>query len=289
MGLAPYTELHAPGVSFRGDTQTPRTNANGDNLSPPAVHLRSAVCLLGRYPALAGVDLDVAEGEVVLLAGPNGAGKTTLLRLLAGLLPLSAGTAIVLGHDLAADRHTVRTELALVGHAPGAYDDLTVRENLRFWVRAGGGQVSDADAVLEQLGLGRLAGVAFGRLSAGQQRRTGLAVALARRPRLLLLDEPHAGLDATGRDLLDELLKSSARDGRTVLLVSHELDRARALADREVTIVAGAIRPPVPSPAHAANLGDTPEPPGVPHGTQPDQLPAPERVSVPRPDSGGAR
>src|SRR5438067_5240784 len=250
------------------------TEANGDKLSPPALHLRSAVCLLGRYPALPGVDLDVAEGEVVLVAGPNGAGKTTLLRLLAGLLPLSAGTAIVLGHDLAADRHTVRAELALVGHAPGAYDDLTVRENIRFWVRAGGGRAADADAVLEQLGLARLAGVAFGRLSAGQQRRTGLAVALARRPRLLLLDEPHAGLDATGRDLLDGLLRGTAGDGRTVLLVSHELDRARALADREVTIVAGSIR--------SQNAA-------LPHGTHPDQLPPPERVGVPRPDGGGPR
>jgi heme ABC exporter ATP-binding subunit CcmA len=236
--------------------------------------LRSAVCLLGRYPALAGVDLDVAEGEVVLVAGPNGAGKTTLLRLLAGLLPLSAGTAVVLGHDLAVDRHSVRAELALVGHAPGAYDDLTVRENVRFWVRAGGGQVADADAVLEQLGLARLSGVAFGRLSAGQQRRTGLAVALARRPRLLLLDEPHAGLDASGRDLLDNLLRTTAREGRTVLLVSHELDRARALADREVTIVSGSIR----------SKGEA-----LPERTHPDQLPAPQRVGVPRPDGGGAR
>jgi len=246
--------------------------------SHSAVYLRSAVCLLGRYPALAGVDLDVAEGEVVLVAGPNGAGKTTLLRLLAGLLPLSAGTAVVLGHDLAADRHTVRTELALVGHTPGAYDDLTVRENVRFWVRAGGGRAADADAVIDQRGLTRLAGVAFGRLSAGQQRRTGLAVALARRPRLLLLDEPHAGLDATGRDLLDGLLRRTADDGRTVLLVSHELDRARALADREVTIIAGAIRP-IRSRDHAA----------VQDGTDPDQLPPPERVGVPRPDGGGPR
>jgi len=222
------------------------------------------------------------------VAGPNGAGKTTLLRLLAGLLPLSAGTAVVLGHDLAVDRHTVRSELALVGHAPGAYDDLTVRENVRFWVRAGGGRVADADAVLDQLGLGRLAGVAFGRLSAGQQRRTGLAVALARRPRLLLLDEPHAGLDATGRDLLDGLLRSTAGEGRTVLLVSHELDRARALADREVTIVAGAIRP-LPSTGDESNMGGTPQPPGIPHGTHPDQLPAAERVGVPRPDGGGPR
>ena len=265
---------------------TPRSvvRQEGVVLSVSAVHLRSAVCLLGRYPALAGVDLDVAEGEFVLVAGPNGAGKTTLLRLLAGLLPLAAGTAVVLGHDLAVDRRTVRSELALVGHAPGAYDDLTVRENVRFWVRAGGGGAADADAVLEQLGLTRLAGVAFGRLSAGQQRRTGLAVALARRPRLLLLDEPHAGLDATGRDLLDGLLRGTARDGRTVLIVSHELDRARALADREVTLVAGSIRS-----ENADQLGDTPKPPGLPHRTHPDQLPAPERVGVPRPDGGGPR
>jgi heme ABC exporter ATP-binding subunit CcmA len=261
--------------------------ANGVDLSVSAIHLRSAVCLLGRYPALAGVDLDVAEGEVVLVAGPNGAGKTTLLRLLAGLLPLSAGRAVVLGHDLAADRHAVRAELALVGHAPGAYDDLTVRENVRFWVRAGGGRLADADAVLEELGLTRLAGVAFGRLSAGQQRRTGLAVALARRPRLLLLDEPHAGLDAAGRDLLDGLLRSSAGEGRTVLLVSHELDRARALADREVTIVAGAIRPQPQLPSgddersDPVNSGGTPGPPALPHRAEPDQLPPPERLSLP--------
>jgi heme ABC exporter ATP-binding subunit CcmA len=276
---APVRTAPRPLSTERRRSTTPRIRGRLRTLgciTPSAVHLRSAVCLLGKFPALAGVDLDVAEGEVVLVAGPNGAGKTTLLRLLAGLLPLSAGTAVVLGHDLAADRHSVRTELALVGHAPGAYDDLTVRENVRFWVRAGGGRVADADAVVEQLGLARLAGVAFGRLSAGQQRRTGLAVALARRPRLLLLDEPHAGLDAAGRDLLDDLLRNTGAEGRTVLLVSHELDRARALADREVTLAAGSIR----SAANDEAVQDR---------THPDQLPAPERVGVPRPDGGGPR
>jgi energy-coupling factor transporter ATP-binding protein EcfA2 len=85
--------------------------------------------------------------------------------------------------------------------------------------------------------------VPFGRLSAGQQRRTALAVVVARRPRLLLLDEPHASLDAASRDLLDGLLRSAPADGRTVLIASHELDRARALSTREVMLVAGAIRP----------------------------------------------
>ncbi|MDQ3945248.1 MAG: heme ABC exporter ATP-binding protein CcmA [Actinomycetota bacterium] len=215
----------------------------------PAVRLRSAVCLLGRFPALAGVDLDVDEGEVVLVSGPNGAGKTTLLRLLAGLVPLSAGTGQVLGHDLAADRLAARRHVALLGHTPGCYDDLSVRENLRFFTRAAGGSAADADAALERLGLERQAGVPFHRLSAGQRRRTALAALVARQPRLVLLDEPHAELDAAGRELLDGLVRSMAGHGATVLLSSHELLRARALAEREVALVAGQIRLARPEPA----------------------------------------
>ncbi|HUV10981.1 MAG TPA: heme ABC exporter ATP-binding protein CcmA [Acidimicrobiia bacterium] len=205
----------------------------------PVVRLRSAVCLLGRFPALAGVDLDVDEGEVVLLAGGNGAGKTTLLRVLAGLLPLHSGEANVLGHDLAVDRRAHRRHLSLVGHDTGCYDDLTVRENLTFATRAAGGSTSDAEAALDRLGLGPLAEVRHGRLSAGQRRRLAIAVGLARAPKLLLLDEPHAGLDGDGREALDDMLRSSRTDGRTVLLASHELDRVRTLADREVTLASG--------------------------------------------------
>jgi heme ABC exporter ATP-binding subunit CcmA len=211
------------------------------------VRLRSALCLLGRFPALAGVDLEVSEGEAVLIAGPNGAGKTTLLRLLAGLVPLAGGSGEVLGHDLATDRHGARPHLALLGHAGGCYDDLTVRENLRFWVRASGQPAAAADAALEELGLQRVAGVPYGRLSAGQQRRTALAVAVARRPRLLLLDEPHAGLDAGGRELLDHYVRVSANEGRTVIIASHELERARALVGREVTLVGGQVQSPSPA------------------------------------------
>ena len=83
---------------------------------PAVVRCRSAVCLLGRFPALAGVDLDASTGEIVLLTGANGAGKTTLLRLLAGLVPLYSGEAMVLDHDLAVDRKGARRDLALVGY-----------------------------------------------------------------------------------------------------------------------------------------------------------------------------
>lgn len=205
----------------------------------PVVRLRSAVCLLGRFPALAGIDLDVRGGEVVLLAGGNGAGKTTLLRVLAGLIPLHSGEASVLGHDLVVDRRGHRRQLSLVGHDTGCYDDLTVAENVTFATRAAGGSRHDAAATVDRLGLGPLADIRHGRLSAGQRRRLALAVGLARAPRLLLLDEPHAGLDADGRDVLDDVLRSSRTDGRTILVASHELERVRALADREVTLVSG--------------------------------------------------
>lgn len=219
----------------------------------PVVRLRSTVCLLGRFPALAGVDLDANEGEVILLSGGNGAGKTTLLRLLAGLIPVHSGDAEVLGHDLTLDRRSHRRELALVGHATACYDDLTVRENLDFAVKAADAPLEQGEAALERLGLVPLARTPHGRLSAGQQRRLALAIALSRAPRLLLLDEPHAGLDSEGRAVLDQVLSGAAKEGRTVLVASHELDRTRSLASREVVLTAGQ--------AHGAlNTAPRPEP-----------------------------
>ncbi len=206
---------------------------------PLVVRLRSAVCLLGRFPALAGADLDVESGEVVLLAGPNGAGKTTLLRLVAGLVPLYSGEAEVFGVDLAVDRRGARRGLALVGHETFCYDDLTVRENLRFVARAGGGRATAADPVIERLGLGGVADLTHAKLSAGQRRRLALGTALVRDPRLLLLDEPHAGLDADGREVLHEIVAAAPAEGRTVLMASHELELARALASREVRVDSG--------------------------------------------------
>jgi heme ABC exporter ATP-binding subunit CcmA len=217
------------------------------------VRFRAAVCLLGRFPALAGVDLDVASGEIVLLQGPNGAGKTTLLRACAGLVPVVAGDAEVLGVDLVADRRPVRPLVGLLGHATGLYDDLTVAENVRFWSRAGRSHRADADAALARLGLdGRLASVPVARLSAGQRRRTALAILVARRPRLWLLDEPHAALDQDGRDLVDALMADAVAAGATVVFASHELDRARAVAHRTITVAGGTVAGLATTPAGVA-------------------------------------
>ncbi len=213
----------------------------------PVVHLRAAVSLLGRFPALAGADLDVQAGEIVLIQGPNGAGKTTLLRTCAGLLPVASGEAVVLGHDLrdARERRLVRRHVGLLAHSTGLYDDLTVADNVQFWGRAAGAAAADVNGALAALGLdGRLRDVTVARLSAGQRRRASIAAMVARRARLWLLDEPHAGLDARWRDAIDALVRRAAAAGATVLVASHELERAGALAGRVVHIAGGVVGGP---------------------------------------------
>ncbi|MEY3069953.1 MAG: cytochrome c biosis ATP-binding export protein CcmA [Actinomycetota bacterium] len=207
------------------------------------VDLVDAVAVLGSFPALAGATLSVRRGEIVLLRGPNGAGKTTLLRLCAGLVPLERGQGQILGVDLVRDRELVRHRVGMIGHNNGLYSDLTVTENVRFWGRTVGASTSEADAALHRMGLdGRLANLPISRLSAGQKRRTALAGLVARRAELWLLDEPHAGLDAAGRDELDQVLKLAAVAGATVMVASHELERASQLATRQVEVVAGQAR-----------------------------------------------
>ena len=204
------------------------------------IELSGVVAVLGRFPALAGVDVTVQRGEIVLLQGPNGAGKTSLLRVCAGLLPIERGTGHVLGIDLATNREAIRSRVGLLGHANGLYLDLTVMQNLQFWastVAATSSEVSDAMATMRIDG--RLAEVKASQLSAGQRRRCALASLIVRRAEIWLLDEPHAGLDAAGRDELDALLRSAVTSGATVVLASHERDRALGLATRTVTIDGG--------------------------------------------------
>ena len=209
----------------------------------PVVDLVDVVAVLSGFPALAGASLTVERGEILLLRGPNGAGKTSLLRLCAGLLPIERGKATVLGCDLVADRTSVRAHVGLLGHANGLYADLTVADNVEFWGSTVGASAVEIEGSLERMGLAeRLRDVPVGRLSAGQRRRTALACLVARRAELWLLDEPHAGLDATGRDELDAVLRGAAAAGATVVVASHELERAGALATRVVDVIAGRVR-----------------------------------------------
>jgi heme ABC exporter ATP-binding subunit CcmA len=231
------------------DASTTDTSLNDrtptDRAPVSVVDLRDVVAVLGAFPALAGVTLAVGRGEIVLLQGPNGAGKTSVLRLCAGLLPVTRGEGHVLGLDLRTERAAIRPRVGLLGHGNGLYADLTVRENVRFWAATVGATDEEVGASLARMGLdGRLVDVPTRRLSAGQRRRTALACMIARRAELWLLDEPHAGLDADGRDELDATLRQAAASGATVVVASHELERAGSLATRCVHVVAGQIVDP---------------------------------------------
>jgi heme ABC exporter ATP-binding subunit CcmA len=225
----------------------------------------------GRFPALAGVDLAVDQGDVVVLEGPNGAGKTSVLRVCAGLLPVSAGRATVLGCELPRDRAGLRHRVGLLGHGAALYDDLTVLENMRFGVRAGGAAVAGIEPALDRWELStRTRRTPVGRLSAGQRRRVALALLLARAPELWLLDEPHAGLDTAARTILDEVIVDVASRGATVILASHELDRAQPIADHIVSLVGGrvvGVRATRSAPAAVPSPMSTPlRSPAVPGG-----------------------
>ena len=222
-----------------------------------AVWLRDAVCCRGGFPALAGVDLDVAEGEILLLRGPNGAGKTTLLRLLAGLATLDGGSGTVLGCDLASDRRALRPQVGLLGHDLMLYEDLTVAENLRFFAALAGASETEARGALERLEVSpRLGDVSLRRLSAGQRKRVATAALALRRPRLWLLDEPHAGLDESGRGAVNRLVRDAAGSGATVVLASHEAPAAAEVATRTVQVAGGIVVSPVVAGSPPAEVHD---------------------------------
>lgn len=194
-----------------------------------AVSLRSAVVLLGRFPALSGVDLSVERGEIVVVRGANGAGKTTLLRLCAGLVRLYRGEGEVLGSSLAdaraAGAGAWRRRVGFLGHETRLYGDLTAKENVEFARALCGLSKREAgeESALEQLELPtRLHHERASRLSAGQQRRVAFACVMVRRPELWLLDEPHASLDAEGRKCIDAVIAEAATAGAAVIAVTHE-------------------------------------------------------------------
>ncbi len=212
--------------------------------SPPrtALSLHDVVALAGRFPLLAGVDLEVSAGETVLVEGANGAGKSSLLRVCAGLVPVAGGRMTVLGLDPVRRRTQVRRRVGLVAHTAHLYDDLTVSENVAFAVRAAAGDPGRVEGACGRLGLtGRLARTRAGKLSAGQRRRAALAALVARWPDLWLLDEPHAGLDAAARRILDDLIAEASAGGTTVVVASHEAASVLPLATRVVTLVGGRV------------------------------------------------
>jgi heme ABC exporter ATP-binding subunit CcmA len=207
------------------------------------VSLAGAAVRAGAVPILRDVDLTITEGESVGLFGTNGAGKTTLLRLMATLTRPSAGTGSVFGVDLSSpDRFIVRPRIGYIGHTPGWYPELTLRENLTFVAHSMGIEGALAISSLESVGLGGAIDRRVDRCSHGMKRRAEFARILMTKPDLLLLDEPHSALDADAIDLVDDLVARTVKRGGAAVLVSHDHARVEAVVDRTYEIVEGTLR-----------------------------------------------
>ena len=193
----------------------------------------------GRTHALRGVDLTVSAGECVALLGPNGAGKTTLVGVLTGLVVPSAGTARIEGAD--PRRPATRRHLGVVHQHAGFPRTLKVRELVAGWAVRAGRPGSDAESVLAEVGLLDLTGRRVTDLSGGQQQRLQLAMALVVDPALLVLDEPTVGLDVDARRRFWATLAARRDQGTAVLLTTHQIEEAAAVADRVVVLHEGLV------------------------------------------------
>jgi heme exporter protein A len=209
---------------------------------PAVIQVRKLVKTFGRKPVLRGLDFQVAEGDFVAVVGPNGAGKTTLLRILASLARPTLGEVRLAGRRLPAQAGAVRRILGVVSHQPLLYGDLTAEENLRFYGRLYGVPQLEArvERALETVGLRLRRRDLVRTFSRGMQQRLSIGRALLHQPQVMLLDEPHTGLDPEAAAMLDGLLAEVAGQGRTVVMTSHDLQRAAALADR-VDVLAGGV------------------------------------------------
>ncbi|HWO64578.1 MAG TPA: ABC transporter ATP-binding protein, partial [Umezawaea sp.] len=194
----------------------------------------------GGVVAVDGVELDVAAGEVFALLGPNGAGKSTTVEILEGHRKRDGGVVRVLGQDPSKPSGDWRARIGIVLQATADAAELTVREAVSHFAGYYPNP-RDPDAVIDLVGLTEKAGARAGKLSGGQRRRLDVALGIVGRPELLFLDEPTTGFDPEARRRFWTLIRMLADEGTTILLTTHYLDEAEALADRVAVIARGRI------------------------------------------------
>lgn len=212
-------------------------------MSGPAISVRGIEKSYKDLPVLRGVDFEVERGGIFALLGSNGAGKTTMLRILSTLLQADAGTATVLGHDVAREGLSVREVISLTGQFAAVDEILTGRENLVLVAKLR--HVPDpggvADELLAAFRLTEAGGRKAGSYSGGMRRRLDIAMSLVGHPEVIYLDEPTTGLDPEARLEVWEVVKGLAARGTTVLLTTQYLDEAEHLADRIAILHEGRI------------------------------------------------
>jgi ABC-2 type transport system ATP-binding protein len=224
----------------------------GVSETSPAIEVSDLRKRYGDYEAVRGIDIAVQRGEVFGLLGPNGAGKTTTVEILEGYRSRTSGEVSVLGHDPASRSMDLRRRIGIVLQSGGIYSHITPREALGHWASFYP-HPREVDEVLELAGLREKADVRSRKLSGGQLRRLDFALALVGDPELIFLDEPTTGFDPEARRAAWETIRSLRDLGKTILLTTHYLEEAQALADRVAIVKDGrilAIGPPRELMAH---------------------------------------
>ena len=205
-----------------------------------AVKVRGLTKRYGDVQAVGGIDLDIHAGEVFAILGPNGAGKSTTVEIMEGYRTRDAGEVSVLGIDPGRPTREWRSRIGIVLQTANDVAEATVRETVRHFA----GYYPDAkdpDEVIEQVGLTDKAGKRIRLLSGGQRRRVDVALGMIGNPELLFLDEPTTGFDPEARRQFWELIEGLAHNGTTIVLTTHYLDEAEALADRVAVVSGGRI------------------------------------------------
>ncbi len=206
---------------------------------PNAIEIAGLWKFYGDYPALRDLSLGLPVSSCCALLGRNGAGKTTLLRILAGLSPFQRGSVKLFGAEPRSE--AARSQLGFLGHGIGVYEDLSARENLRFFANIRGIK-RNADAWLERVGLSKAADMPVRQFSRGMRQRLALARTFLNTPQTLLLDEPFTSLDDRAIAMLSELLVEARQRGATIVLSTHQLREALAVASHVALVENGRLR-----------------------------------------------
>jgi ABC-2 type transport system ATP-binding protein len=222
----------------------------------PAIEVRELVVRYGSFVAVDGLSFTASGGELVALLGPNGAGKTSTVETLEGYRRASSGSVRVMGLDPVSQRALLTPQIGVMLQSGGVYPGITPREMLRLFA-AFYDDPMDVDSLLSDVGLAEVAGTTWRRLSGGEQQRLSLALALIGRPAVAFLDEPTAGIDPAGRQVVRRIVRSLRDSGVCVLLTTHDLEDAQRLADRVLIIDHGRlVASGTPAELMTASAGD---------------------------------
>jgi ABC-2 type transport system ATP-binding protein len=224
----------------------PAIHASGSSTAPAAIKVDKIVKRYGDFEAVKGVSFEVAEGEIFGLLGPNGAGKSTLIRMMTTLIPVTAGHAIIGGHDVVKDSDAVRRMIGVIPQALTSDPDLTVDENLLIYAKLYGvprGQrEKNMNEVLEAVDLIKWRSAPTKTLSGGMRRRLEIARGLVHNPLIFFLDEPTTGLDPVSRIAVWEMLNNLKKTRNlTMLLTTHYMEEADRLCDRIAIVDHGTL------------------------------------------------